>query len=307
MPYKCKSPVLFLVFNRPEVTEHVFEAIRQAKPSELYVAADGPRIDREGEAEICRKVREIATAVDWDCDIKTLFRDQNMGCGKAVSEAITWFFDNVDEGIILEDDCLPHDSFFEYCDLMLEKCREDESVWSITGTKFKCYPYSRKLLGYKSEVFFCWGWATWRDRWQHYTRDLDELLPIKKFSSSRASKYWSRAAEAVEKRQVDTWDYQFALLAVKHLKKHIVPPCNLVKNIGFGESSTHTKVIQRHYLDQWVAFDLSKRSHFRNTHFFDKVYYGQFCKHPLIRYLHYVLMYTIHAISTVHFSKRLYL
>ena len=113
--YSCKSPVLFLVFNRPDVTKRVFGAIRQARAPRLYVAADGAREDREGEDQLVEETRRIATAVDWDCEVKTLFRDKNLGCGKAVSEGITWFFENEPEGIILEDDCLPDLTFFEYC------------------------------------------------------------------------------------------------------------------------------------------------------------------------------------------------
>lgn len=297
--YQCKSPVLFLVFNRPKVTARVFDAVRQAKPLKLYVAADGPRTDRKGEKELCLKVREIATSVDWDCDVKTLFRDQNLGCEKAVSEAINWFFENVEEGIILEDDCLPHLSFFEYCDLMVKKFRKDKSILSIAGTKFKCYPYSKSLLGYRSEIFFCWGWATWRDRWQNYTQDLNLILPIKSFSSRRAFAYWNHVIEQLKNYKVDSWAYRFGLLSIKHLKENIVPPCNLVQNIGFGESSTHTKVIPRHYLDLVASLDLVRRKGFGNVHFFDTLYYGQFCRFRWVRYLYYILMYVVYAVSTL--------
>jgi GT2 family glycosyltransferase len=125
-PHPLKTAVLFLIFNRPDTTKQVFAAIRKAKPPKLYVAADGPRADNPGEAEKVEQVRLIATNIDWDCELKTLFRDENLGCGKGVSSAITWFFENEGEGIILEDDCLPSQSFFWYCEELLERYREDK-------------------------------------------------------------------------------------------------------------------------------------------------------------------------------------
>ncbi len=116
-----KTAVLFLVFNRPDTTAQVFDAIRKARPPRLYVAADGPRANREGEAEKVAKVREIATAVDWPCEVRTLFRDANLGCKRAVSGALDWFFGEEEAGMVLEDDCLPHPDFFRFCDALLER------------------------------------------------------------------------------------------------------------------------------------------------------------------------------------------
>lgn len=130
------NPVLFVVFSRPDTTARVFEAIRQARPPRLYVAADGPRASRPGEAQLCEETRRIASAVDWPCELKTLFRPENLGCKAAVSGAIDWFFDNEEQGVILEDDCLPDASFFEYCDALLEKHKDDLRVMCISGDNF---------------------------------------------------------------------------------------------------------------------------------------------------------------------------
>ncbi|HEX6890952.1 MAG TPA: nucleotide-diphospho-sugar transferase, partial [Chryseolinea sp.] len=121
-------PVLFVIFSRPSTTEIVFEEIRKAKPSRLFIAADAARGDREGEHEKCLATREIVSRVDWDCEVKTLFREKHLGCGRAVSEAITWFFDHVEEGIILEDDTKPAPEFFEFCAKMLAHYRNDTRV-----------------------------------------------------------------------------------------------------------------------------------------------------------------------------------
>src|SRR5688572_4711029 len=127
-------PVLFLIFNRPVLTEKVFDEIRKAKPRKLFIAADAARKDRVGEDEKCAATREIVTKVDWDCEVKTLFRGQHLGCGRAVSEAITWFFDHVEEGIILEDDTKPTPEFFDFCTEMLEHYRTDTRIMHIAGT-----------------------------------------------------------------------------------------------------------------------------------------------------------------------------
>lgn len=128
------APVLFLVFNRPERTRRVFAAIREARPKQLFVAADGPRPDRPEDRQCCAEVRQLATAVDWPCEVRTLFRTQNLGCGRAVSEAISWFYRNVAEGIVLEDDCCPDPSFFDFCTAMLVRYRGDRRVFKIAGT-----------------------------------------------------------------------------------------------------------------------------------------------------------------------------
>src|SRR5690349_2048344 len=132
-----KSAILFLVFNRPETTARVFEAIRAAQPPRLYVAADGPRASRIGESERCDLTRRIASAVDWPCDITTLFRAANLGCKNAVSSAISWFFEHEEEGVILEDDCLPDPSFFRYCDELLAHYRDDTRIGLISGNNFQ--------------------------------------------------------------------------------------------------------------------------------------------------------------------------
>jgi hypothetical protein len=168
----CNTPVLFLIFNRPNTTEQVFEAIAKAKPRCLFVAADGPRTDKEGEAEKCQAVRDIIKRVDWDCEVKTLFREQNLGCKEAVSSAITWFFEQVEEGIILEDDCLPSDSFFSFCAELLEKYRDDKRIMMISGDNFQDGIQRGDASYYFSSVPWIWGWATWRRAWRLYDREM---------------------------------------------------------------------------------------------------------------------------------------
>jgi hypothetical protein len=131
-----ETPILFLVFNREDATQQVFETIRRQKPKHLFVAADGARKNKPGEADVCLRVKDIATQIDWDCELKTLFREENLGCQTAVSTAITWFFEQVEQGIILEDDCLPDPSFFPYCEELLHKYKDDARIGHISGNCF---------------------------------------------------------------------------------------------------------------------------------------------------------------------------
>ena len=167
-----KTAVLFLVFNRPDTTLKIFNAIRDLKPSRLYLASDGPRKNIDGEKEKVDIVRKIVTAVDWDCDVKTLFREKNLGCGVGVSEAITWFFQNEKEGIILEDDDLPHPDFFIFCESMLDRYRNNHEILTISGNNFQNGNIRGEASYYFSKYFHSWGWASWRRSWEIYSREI---------------------------------------------------------------------------------------------------------------------------------------
>src|SRR6185503_8669515 len=175
-------PILLLVFNRPETTKRVFERIREIKPSKLFVAADGYRPEKEGEKEKCEEVRNLVmNSIDWPCEVKSLFRNSNLGCGPAVSEGITWFFEHVEEGIILEDDILPSRSFFGFAKELLKLYRNDESVWHIGGNSYN--PYKMKADYYFSAYPHIWGWATWRRAWNNYRYELDDIDHKKVFAN----------------------------------------------------------------------------------------------------------------------------
>ena len=225
----------------------VFEAIRKLKPAQLFVAADGARPDRPGELELVEKTRAIATRVDWPCEVKTLFRDNNLGCGLAVSGAISWFFEHVEEGIILEDDCLPHADFFSYCETMLDRYRHELRVATIAGTHFLPTTLPHEQSHYVSKYFQMWGWATWRRTWEVYDFDLStlnlescrELLeaihPI-----AVECDYWTHIFNALRAGAIDTWDFQVFFCAWRAGAHHVMPGRNLISNIGYGPAATHT-------------------------------------------------------------------
>jgi hypothetical protein len=162
-----KSAVLFLVFSRPHLTAQVMATIRAAQPKRLYVAADGPR-KRPGEDELCNEARRIATEVDWPCEVRTLFRDTNLGCRVGVSTAMDWFFEHEKEGIILEDDCVPSQSFFPYCAELLDRYRDDARIMCISGDNPRARPVQRRESYVFSRYPLIWGWATWQRAWRLY-------------------------------------------------------------------------------------------------------------------------------------------
>lgn len=243
-----QSPVLFLVFNRPTPTAKVFEAIRAVRPPRLYVAADGPRADREGEAVRCAEVRRIATQVDWPCEVRTLFRDENLGCKAAVSSAITWFFEQEAEGVILEDDCVPHPEFFSYCDTLLERYRNDERVWVVTGDNFQQGIRRGDASYYFSKYNHVWGWASWRRAWWHYQGDIP-FWPDWRRSADWMEhaadpverRYWTQIFDRIHRNEIDTWDYPWTACIWYHGGLTATPNTNLVMNIGFGPDATHTR------------------------------------------------------------------
>ena len=238
-------PVLFLVFNRPDVTARVFKAIREAKPKRLFVAADGPRPDRTGEALLCSQTREIATKVDWPCELTTFFRDENLGCRRAVSSAITWFFEHVEEGIILEDDCQPDASFFPYCSELLERYRDDKRIMCITGDN-SLLPQPDAADAYSYTSFpLIWGWATWRRAWQFYDFDQFAASDFERVARSISldPRFVKKATDnfrGTASGDIDSWGFVWAFCAMAQGGLTCVPKVNLIRNIGFGEGATHT-------------------------------------------------------------------
>ena len=244
---RFNTPLLFLIFNRPAETARVFASIRTLQPSRLFVAADGPRPDRSGEAELVRQTRAIVTKVDWPCEVITLFREENLGCGRAVSEAITWFFGQVEEGIILEDDCLPHPDFFPYCATLLARYRNEPRIATIAGTHFLPSALPHRQSHYVSKYFQMWGWASWRRVWQHYDFQLTSLsseawieLLQQTHPIAVEAGYWREVFRALKAGLIDTWDFQVFFSCWKIGGRHIMPGKNLVSNIGYNANATHT-------------------------------------------------------------------
>jgi hypothetical protein len=241
------TPVAFLVFNRPETTARVWEAIRQARPAKLLVVADGPRADRPTDAERCAQVRAICEQVDWPCEVLRNYAGSNLGCRRRVSSGLDWVFETVEEAIVLEDDCLPHATFFPYCEELLARYRDDERVMLISGDNFQTGAPRTQYSYYFSRYPHIWGWASWRRAWRHYDvtmslwptiRDGGWLPDI--LQNRRSVEYWSAVFDRIAQNRLDTWDYQVTFACFCQNMLAIIPRHNLVSNIGFIPDATHT-------------------------------------------------------------------
>ena len=243
-----ETPIVFLIFNRPDTTARVFEAIRAARPTRLLVVADGPRGDRPGDSERCEQARAAALQIDWPCQLQTKFSATNLGCGKCVSDGIDWAFQHCETAIILEDDCLPHPDFFRFCDELLRRYADDSKVAHIGGDDF----HGDAIASPGSYTFtrfpHVWGWATWRRAWERYDYTMRDWLQRRVdgsmerlFADPVEREFWRQSFDRVFSRQVDTWDIQWSYCLLMHDRLAINPSVNLISNIGFGIDATHTR------------------------------------------------------------------
>ena len=283
-------PILLIVWRRPHILSQVINAIRPLAPKYLFVACDGPRPDRPGEAEKVAATREVIDSeIDWPCQIKRLYSDVNQGCSDGPIRAITWFFDQVEEGIILEDDCIPHLDFFSYCATLLERYRHDERVWCISGSNFQNGEWRGDGSYFFSHIPLIWGWATWRRCWSHYNK---ALISWPKFRESSLFEsimydecmryYWSNKWDLTYMNdQVTWWDYQWVYTCISNGGLSVHPNLNLIRNIGTGPDASHT-------FGGMLSYELSDRSispichpafivsdSFADRHLFDNTFGGK--------------------------------
>jgi hypothetical protein len=245
----CPEPVLLIAFNRPDLLAGVIDQVRQVRPPRVYLAVDGPRPDRPDEAERVQACRDLVQSLDWGCHVQTLFRDVNVGCGRGVSGAITWFFSHEERGIILEDDIHADVSFFGFAAELLERYQDDDRVFAITGTNFVPPDHVSGPGGYRfSRVPVVWGWATWRHSWERYSFDIagwQGRLPFRKAwhaMGAMAGSYvlWSANFHMMARHVVDTWDLQLVYASMADGAFTATPNVNLVENAGFRHDATHT-------------------------------------------------------------------
>lgn len=241
-----QTPVALFLFKRPEITELVFSRIREARPAHLLVIADGPRYNQPGEAELCEATRRIVDRVDWPCKVSKNYSSVNMGLNARLVSGLNWVFSQVKEAIILEDDCLPHPSFFPFCAELLNKYREDERIMMVSGNNFQD---QRRLSSsyYFSRIFHIWGWATWRRAWNHYD---DTLRMWEEFggrgwlssvtTDANAQRFFNKMfQDHLDGRHDLSWDYRWNLSCWLQNGISVMPNTNLVTNVGFGHSSTY--------------------------------------------------------------------
>jgi hypothetical protein len=242
-----QTPILFLIFNRLETTKLVFERIKSIKPAALYIACDGPRETKSSEQLVVKELRDwVINSINWECEYKLLFRETNLGCGLAVSSAIDWFFQHVEMGIILEDDCLVDHSFFQYSEELLWKYKDDPRISCICSSNTIEYSGQYGESYFFSKYSLIWGWASWRRAWKYYDFRLESWPELKKSGwlrkidrSFHFRLYWTHVFDTCFQRKVDTWDFQWTYACWLQKGLSIIPNTNLVRNIGIGISETH--------------------------------------------------------------------
>lgn len=237
-----KVPIIFIVFNRPEQTKKVFAKIKEYRPEYLTIVSDGPRAGNQNDRINCPKVREIVAKIGWKCEVVRDYSRTNLGCKQRVSSGITAAFKRYDRAIILEDDCLPHPSFFNFCEELLEKYKDDNRIMSITGDNF-LFNKQKNILSesyYFSRFSNIWGWATWNRAWSQYDIKMKEWPGLRgKIGIDRGL---AKAFNIAYQDKINTWDAQWAFTCLAQSGLTIVPNVNMISNIGFVEQSTHTKV-----------------------------------------------------------------
>lgn len=253
---KLTTPVVLFIFNRPDQTKTVFESIALAKPETLFLIADGPRAGVESDARQCAEARKAVADVDWDCRVIRNYSDFNIGCGMRIVSGLDWVFEQTDQAIILEDDCLPDSSFYGFCQQLLDHYRDDERVMCISGTNFQRQMRRGNYSYYFSKYPNSWGWATWRRAWQYFDWKVSTWPQFLEGGGLSAccedpfeQRYWmdifNRMFAGDDRETI--WDYQWIYTCWSQSGLTIVPNANLISNIGYGPGATHTSG------DSWVA------------------------------------------------------
>jgi hypothetical protein len=286
---RVESPVVFIIFNRPQTTMTVFKAIAAAEPKMLLVVADGPRFPDE--ARQCEKTREIIRGVNWRCEVMQNFSSQNLGCGSRVSTGLDWAFSLVDEAIVLEDDCIPAPSFFPFCETLLRRFKDDERVMHINGNNFQFGVKRTRHSYYFSKYPHIWGWATWRRAWKHYDFQMRTWPEFKKTGmidlvcdDPLESHYWQNNFDDAHSGRIDTWDYQWIYTCWSQGSLSVTPGSNLVSNIGFGTSATHTHgtsplaALPREDIWELSHPDFLVRHRAADLYTFDQVFGGKYMR-----------------------------
>lgn len=241
-----ETPVAYLVYNRPKHVAKTFEAIRSARPGMLFLIADGPKPGSETDVAKCRQVREILESIDWPCKVFRNYAERNLGLKARISSGLDWVFSEVDRAIILEDDCLPHPDFFDFCDSLLHKYETDDRVWVITGDNFQNGKTRGNASYYYSKHPHCWGWATWKRAWRHFKPDIPfwpEWSRSENWNESHSGddeeEYWRGIFQNVYVGKINSWNYPWTACVWYHRGLTATPNVNLVTNIGFGAEGTH--------------------------------------------------------------------
>ena len=237
-------PVLLLVFNRPDITSRLLDAVRVARPARLFVAADGPRPERPGDADLCRRTRALLAGIDWPCRLETLYRDTNLGLQAAVTTGISWFFEHVDSGAILEDDCLPAPDFLPFAAEVLARHAGEPRIMHVSGLNMRPAERFSPHSYFFAEVGHVWGWATWRRAWRLYDASMAAWPAMRRrfdVAAPPLRRVLGRKFASAHANRKRTWPRIWYYTMARHDGLAIIPSVNLIRNVGFGDDATHTR------------------------------------------------------------------
>lgn len=274
-----KEPILFVIFNRPGIASDTFAEIRKARPQRLFIAQDGARKGRNEEETVLKTRKLILDAIDWDCEVKTLFQSENLGCGMGVFTAINWFFENVDRGIIIEDDCIVNPSFFAFMGEMLERYNDDQRIGMVAGTNSVGRRHTADSYFF-SRFKSCWGWATWKRAWKNMDMDMnwrkvdpESVLNNSGFNGRDLSK-WRFQLRCIDNNDVSAWDWQWYFSLAAQNQLCIYPAVNLVSNVGNDANATHTSFSSITYKSESLSFPLRHPVYVVPDVEFEKAFYA---------------------------------
>ena len=280
----CNSAIVLIIFNRPNETKRVLEQIKIAKPKKLYIIADAPRKNVDGEIELNKSCKDLIDNINWECEVIKNYAEENLGCGLRISSGLSWVFSFEEQAIILEDDCLPSPAFFTFCDQMLEKYKNENSVFHISGTRWN-EEFNTENDYFFSRYAHIWGWATWSRAWNKYDYHLNSWNHI--LSKNRLKNHFQGAVEfefwnekfknTFLSTKKTTWDYQWQFTMSINNKLCIIPSKNLISNIGV--SGTHlnnlklssTKYFNRKVYNDFIVLNEPKDLKYNNS--FDKYHF----------------------------------
>lgn len=246
------TPFLLITFNRPDTTAQVVDALRVHRPTRVYWASDAPRRHKAGEAQAVAETRALLHNIDWPCEVRTLFRDENLGCRRGVSTAISWFMEQEEEGIILEDDTLPAADMPAYCTQLLERYRHHPQVYHISTNNFNLRHKKRTDSYYASQIPLVWGWATWRHKWAAFARAQAHYAPQEVANTLANSgmatdlqQFYRHRIQRVLEGDLDAWSYLWGYAMWREGGYCLTPRVNLTTNVGMGatvQGANHSRV-----------------------------------------------------------------
>lgn len=277
------TPILYIVFNRLDTVKETFEAIRNIQPKELFIASDGYRIDKPGEKEKVNSVRNyILERINWNCNIHTLFRNENVGCKYGPAEAIKWFFNNVESGIVLEDDILATKSFFYYCELLLKEYKNSTDIGYICGCTIEQNVTIKDADYFLTTVIDGWGWASWSSVIKGFNPDIATLQTKKQkeiksiIINKNAEKRIMELSLSAANNEMDAWDYQMADYMAVNGRYSVFPIKPLVRNVGFMLDSTHTAIAPDWYRDISYDYNVTLTDNLKIDKLYTKKYESDF-------------------------------